>query len=147
MANRKELRENALSRYSRNFDTWLDDFKETDTYGAIVGDYEECWSKIYKELHRLFKEKVWNPMKLRNETSTKEDDQRRSLNAEQLNNYRREFDMWVYKFKKTSDYAGLVAGYNGCWSKIYNELHRIFKLSIWNPKFKNEQLNKTADTS
>ena len=86
-------------------------------------------------------------MKLRNETSTKEDDQRRSLDAEQLNNYRREFDMWVYEFKKTSDYAGLVAGYNECWSKIYDELHRIFKLNISNPKFKNEQLNKTVDTS
>ena len=86
MANRKELHENALARYSRNFDTWLYDFKETDTYAAIVADYEECWSKIYKELHRLFKEKVWNPMKLRNETSTKEDDQRLRINAEQLNN-------------------------------------------------------------
>ena len=29
-------------RYRREFDKWLKDFKETDTYANIVGDYEEC---------------------------------------------------------------------------------------------------------
>ena len=134
MANRKELREDALARYRRDFDTWLYDLKKTDTYTNIVVDYEECWSKIYKELNRLFKAKVWYPMKWKNEASTKEDDPRLKIDVAQLNNYRREFDVWVYEFKKTSDYAGLVAGYNECWSKIYDELHRIFKLNVWNFK-------------
>ena len=140
MANRKELREDALARYSRHFDDWLYDFKKTDTYTGIVADYEEDWCKIYKELHRIFKDTVWNPMKLRNETSTKEDDPRLRIDRDQLSNYRRQFDVWVYKFKKTSDYAGLVAGYRECWSKIYNELHRIFKLNFWDPE-------KNVDTS
>ena len=51
-------------RYRREFDKWLNDFKETDTYANIVNDYEECWSEIYKELHRRFKENIWNPSKL-----------------------------------------------------------------------------------
>ena len=140
MANRNELRGNALARYSSHFDGWLYDFKKTDTYTGIVADYEEDWSKIYKELHRIFKDKIWNPMKLRNETSTNEDDPRLKIDVGELNNYRRQFDVWVYEFKKTSDYAGLVAGYRECWSKIYTELHRIFKLNFWDPE-------KNVDTS
>ena len=134
MANRQELRETALTQYRREFDLWLYDFKKTDTYTNIVIDYERCWSKIYKELNRIFKDTVWNQMKLKNETSTKEDDPRLRIDASQLNNYRRQFDMWVRKFKKTSDYLGLVAGYRECWSKINTELHRIFKLNIWDPE-------------
>ena len=134
MANRKELRETALTRYSREFDLWLHDFKKTDTYTNIVIDYERCWSKIYKELNRIFKDTVWNQMKLKNETATKEDDPRLKIDASQLNNYRRQFDVWVRKFKKTSDYAGLVAGYRECWSKIHSALHQIFKLNIWDPE-------------
>ena len=141
MANKKELREDALTQYRRDFDIWLYDLKKTDTYTNIVIDYERCWSKIYKELNRIFKENVWYPMKLKNEASTKEDDPRLKIDVGELNNYRREFDVWVYEFKKSSDYAGLVAGYNECWSKIYSALHRIFKLNVWNFK------NKTADTS
>ena len=138
MANTEELHEHPLTRYARHFDTWLDDFKETDTYAAIVIDYEGCWSKIYKELNRIFKENVWNPMKLRNETSTNQDGQRRSSDNEQLNNYRREFDKWLDEFKKTGVYAGMVAGYNECWSKIYKELHRVFKMNVWYPKFNSQ---------
>ena len=73
-------------------------------------------------------------MKLKNETSTKEDDPRLKIDASQLNNYRRQFDVWVRKFKKTSDYFGLVAGYRECWSKIHSALHQIFKLNIWDPE-------------
>ena len=61
MADREELQGSDLARYCRDFATWLYDFIETDTYAAIVGDYEECSSEIYKELNRIFKEKVWNP--------------------------------------------------------------------------------------
>ena len=138
MADREELRESALTRYSRDFDTWLYDFKETDTYAAIVADYEECWREIYKELNRIFKEKVWNPMKLtnKNEVSTNQHHQRRSSDNEQLNNYRREFDKWLNDFKKTDTYGDIVDGYEECWSEIYKELHRIFKENVWYPKFR-----------
>ena len=138
MADREELRESALTRYSRDFDTWLYDFKETDTYAAIVADYEECWREIYKELDRIFKEKVWNPMKLtnKNEVSTNQHHQRRSSDNEQLNNYRREFDKWLNDFKKTDAYGDIVDGYEECWSEIYKELHRIFKENVWYPKFR-----------
>ena len=138
MANTEELHEHAFTRYNRDFDTWLYDFKETDTYAVIVADYEGRWSEIYKELNRIFKENVWNPMKLRNknEASTNQHHQRRSSDNEQLDNYRREFDKWLNDFKKTSVYGGIVAGYKECWSKIYKELHRIFKVNVWNPKFR-----------
>ena len=136
MANTEELREHAFTRYNRDFDTWLYDFKETDTYAVIVADYEGCLSEIYKELNRIFKENVWNPMKLRNKNETSTNHQRRSSDNEQLNNYRREFDKWLNDFKKTSVYGGIVAGYEECWSKIYKELHRIFKVNVWNPKFR-----------
>ena len=53
-------------RYRREFVTWLNDFKKTDTYTDIVDGYEKCWSEIYKELHRRFKENIWNPSKLAN---------------------------------------------------------------------------------
>ena len=105
----------------------------------MVTDYERCWSKLYKELNRIFKDTVWNPMKLRNETSTKEtstneDDPRLRIDASQLNNYRRQFDVWVRKFKKTCDYADLMAFYRGRYSKLNTELHRIFKLNFWDPE-------------
>ena len=132
MANRNEPREDALARYRRHFDDWLYDFNKTDTYTCIVTDHEEDWSKIYKELHRIFKDTVWNPMKLR--TSTEEDDPRLKIDPCQVNNYRRQFTVWARKFKKTSDYFGLVAGYHECWSKINTELHRIFKLNHWDPE-------------
>ena len=121
MAN-KEQGENALTQYRRQFDIWLYNFKETDNYANMVADYEECWHKIYKELHLLFKQEVWYPMKY--ETWTKKDDDPR------LKNYKRQFDEWLWEFKKTSDYFGLVASYNEDWSKIYSELHRIFKMNV-----------------
>ena len=58
------LQDVTLTWYRREFDKWLNDFKETDDYAALVNDYKECWSQIYKELHQRFKETVWNPIKL-----------------------------------------------------------------------------------
>ena len=123
-----------MTRYSRHFDDWLYDFRKTDTYTNIVTDYKKDWSKIFKELHQIFKDTVWNPMKLRNEPSTKEDDPRLRIDASQLNNYRRQFDVWVRKFKKTCDYADLVTFYRGRYSILHTELHRIFKLNKWDPE-------------
>ena len=87
MANRNELRENALTEYSCHFDIWLDDLKKTHTYICLVDGYEEDWRKIYKELNRIFKETVWCRRKLKNETSTKEDDPWLRINHNQLDNY------------------------------------------------------------
>ena len=116
----------------------MDDFKKTDTYTGIVADYERCWSKIYKELNRIFKETVWNQLKLKfkKKTPIKDDDPRLRIEPDQLNNYRRQFGMWEHNFKKTSDYAGLVACYRECRSKINAELARIFKLNFWDPEKK-----------
>ena len=131
MANTEELPEHPLTRYARHFDIWLEDFKETSSYADIVIGHDGHWGKIYRELDQIFKDTVWNPMKLRNETSTNVDDQRRSSDSER--DYRREFDKWLTEFKKTSVYWGMVAGYKGCWSKIDNKLHQTFKMNVWNP--------------
>ena len=90
MAARAELRETALSRYKRDFDIWLYDFKETDAYNDIVDRYERSWSEIYKELNRIFKEKVWYPSKLsnKNEVSTNQHHQRRSSEDNQYDQWR-----------------------------------------------------------
>ena len=61
--NRKKstLQDVTLSWYREEFDKWLTDFKETNDYAALVNDYKECCER---ELHRKFKETVWNPIKL-----------------------------------------------------------------------------------
>ena len=117
MASRKEF-------YS-HFHTWLDDFEKTDTYTNIVDNYEKCWIKIFKELERIFTDTVWNQIK---------DDQRLRIDDNQKDNYKRQFDVWVREFQKTSDYLGVVTGCNEDCSKIYCALHRIFKFNVWDPE-------------
>ena len=127
MANRNEPRENALTQYRREFDIWLFDFKKTDTYTDIVANYEEDWSKIYKELHGLFKEKVWYPMKSENKTPISNDDPKlRIYDPDELKNYRRQFDEWAT--------SSVGPGYRQYDNKINTELHRIFQLTFWNPE-------------
>ena len=110
-----------------------------------MGDYEECWNEIYKELHRIFKENVWEPMNLtnKNEVSTNEYDQKRSSEKEQLNNYRREFDKWLNDFKNNyrKDFDKWLAGFKKTnvyddeeFETRYNkELHLIFRENVWEP--------------
>ena len=62
-----------LVRYNRDFAIWFNDFRNTDTYAAIVGDYKECSSEIFEKLNRFFTDTVWNQRKLKNEASTQED--------------------------------------------------------------------------
>ena len=145
MADREELRKTVLTRYKRDFDIWLNDFKLTGDYKNIVDDYEECWNEIYKELHRIFKENVWNPLNLtnKNEVSTNQYDQKRSSENEQLNNYRREFDKWLNDFKNNyrKDFDKWLAGFKKTnvyddeeFEARYNkELHQIFKETVWEP--------------
>ena len=46
--------------YRREFDVWLEDFKQGDLFQEIVEGFDHDWSLIYKELHRIFKRNVWN---------------------------------------------------------------------------------------
>ena len=116
MASRKEF-------YS-HFHTWLDDFEKTDAYTNIVGNYEKCWIKIYKELQRIFTDTVWNEMK-------KEDDRPPRIDDDQKDNYKKQFDAWLREFQKTREYLSVVTGCNEDCSKIYCALHRIFKYTVW----------------
>ena len=63
-----------LVRYNRDFAIWFDDFRNTDIYAAIVGDYTKCSSEIYEILNQIFTDTIWNERKLKNEASTKEED-------------------------------------------------------------------------
>ena len=47
------------NNYKKDFDKWLAGFKKTNAY-----DYEEFEARYNKELHRIFKENVWEPMLL-----------------------------------------------------------------------------------
>ena len=85
MADRNELRENALAEYGSHFDIWLDDLKKTHTYICLVDGYEENWVEIYKQLNRIFKETVWCQRKLKNEDE--EDDPWLRITKTQLDNY------------------------------------------------------------
>ena len=46
--------------YRREFDLWLEAFKQGDLFQEIVEGFDHDWSSIYKELHRIFKRNVWN---------------------------------------------------------------------------------------
>ena len=46
--------------YRREFDVWLEAFKQGDLFEEIVEGFDYDWSSIYKELHRIFKRDVWN---------------------------------------------------------------------------------------
>ena len=46
--------------YRREFDVWLEAFKEGDLFEEIVEGFDHDWSSIYKKLHRIFKTDVWN---------------------------------------------------------------------------------------
>ena len=48
--------------YRREFDLWLEAFKQGDLFQEIVEGFDHDWSLIYKELHRIFKRNVWNQM-------------------------------------------------------------------------------------
>ena len=74
MANTEEIHEHASTGYRREFekwlydfkinqgkefDKWLNQFKKTNAY-----DGEEFEARYNKELHRIFRESVWEPMLL-----------------------------------------------------------------------------------
>ena len=45
--------------YRREFDIWLEAFKQGDLFEEIVEGFDPI-GPIYKELHRIFKRNVWN---------------------------------------------------------------------------------------
>ena len=46
--------------YRREFDVWFEAFKQGDLFEEIVKGFDQDWSLIYKELHKIFKRNVWN---------------------------------------------------------------------------------------
>ena len=78
-----------------------------------------------------------------NETSTNQHHQRRSSDNEQLNNYRREFEKWLYDFKINhgKDFDKWLTAFKKTnayddeeFESRYNkELDRIFRESVWEP--------------
>ena len=138
MANTEELGEGGLSPYYRDFHIWLKDFEETSSYADLVNGHDRHWIKIYKELDQIFNDTVW---KLRNEAPTEEtssdedeeDDPRLRIDANQQDNYRRKFDLWVRKLKDTCDDLELF--YRSFRNmKELNKLHRFFILHHWDPE-------------
>ena len=128
MADREEIQKSDLIQHSRDFDRWLEDFTETDTYISIVTEYKKDWRKIYDELLEIFNTTVW---KLRNEDE--EDDPRLRIDASQQDNYRRQFDAWVRNLKDTCpDLELFYRSFRNI--KELNKLHRFFKLHHWDPE-------------
>ena len=51
--------DNFKNNYKKDFDKWLNKFKKTNAY-----DDEEFEARYNEELHRIFREAVWEPMLL-----------------------------------------------------------------------------------
>ena len=66
----------ALIKYRIEFDKWLGEFKTTADYAELVNHYQRSWSPIYKELHAIFKEKIWYPSKTRSREDNGDDKKR-----------------------------------------------------------------------
>ena len=131
MVDREEIQKSDLIQHSRDFDRWLEDFTETDTYISIVTEYKKDWRKIYDELE-IFNTTVW---KFRNEDE--EDDPRLRIDASQQDNYTRQFHEWLRDIKDTC--PDLKLFYDGFRNmKELNKHHRFFKLHHWNPE-KNDE--------
>ena len=129
MADREEIQKSDLIQHSRDFDQWLEDFTETDTYMSIVTEYNKDWRKIYDELLEIFNTTVW---KLRNEDEY-EDDPRLRMDANQKDNYTRQFHLWLHKIKDTcNDLKLFNRGFRNI--RELNKLHRFFMLHHWDPE-------------
>ena len=130
------------TQYARHFDMWLKDFKETSSYAGIVTGHDGHWIKIYNELHQIFKDTVWNPMELRNEAPTEEtsteedeyeDDPRLRMDADQKDNYTRQFHLWLHNLKDTCpDLKLFNRGFRNI--RELNKLNRFFMLHHWDPE-------------
>ena len=128
MADREEIQKSDLIQHSRDFDRWLEDFTETDTYISIVTEYKKDWRKIYDELLEIFNTTVW---KLKNEDE--KDDPRLGIDASQQDNYRRQFHAWLRNLKDTCpDPELFYGGFRNI--KEMNKLHRFFILHHWDPE-------------
>ena len=137
MVDREEIQKSDLIQHSRDFDRWLEDFTETDTYISIVTEYKKDWRKIYDELLEIFNTTVW---KLRNEDE--EDDPRLRIDASQQDNYRRQFHAWLRNLKDTCDDLELF--YGGFRNiKQLNKLRRFFMLHHWDPEKNVENIKNT----
>ena len=48
-----------------------------------------------------------------------------------LEEYYKEYRLWLNDFRKTDEYKKMVVDYNTDWIKIYKELGRIFEHEVW----------------
>ena len=104
--------------YYKAYRLWLNDFGKTDDYKKMVDDYKMDWIKLCKELCRIFEHTVW----LKEPDEPIEPD---------LNDYYKEYRLWLNDFRKTDEYKKMVVDYNTDWIKIYKELGRIFEHEVW----------------
>ena len=105
--------------YYKEYRLWLNDFEKTDGYKQMVDDYKMDSIKLYKELCRIFEHTVW----LKEPDEPIEPD---------LNDYYKEYHLWLKDFEKTDEYKKMVADYEMDWIKLYTEeFHRIFEHDIW----------------
>ena len=104
--------------YYKEYRLWLNDFEKTDGYKQMVDDYKMDSIKLYKELCRIFEHTVWS----------EEPDE--PIEPD-LNDYYKEFHLWVKDFEKTDEYKKMVDDYNADWIKLYKEFDRIFEHDVW----------------
>ena len=71
--------------YRREFDLWLEAFKQEDLFEEIVEGFDHDWSSIYKELHLIFKRDVWNQVL---EQRARERDRYNGISANQFGKVR-----------------------------------------------------------
>ena len=124
----EEIQKSDLVQYTRDFDRWLEDFTETDTYMDLITEYKKDWRKIYDELFDIFNTTVW---KFRNEDE--EDDPRLKIDVSQRDNYTRQFHAWLHKIKDTCPDPKLF--YDGFRNiKEINKHSRFFMKHHWDPE-------------
>ena len=104
--------------YYKEYRLWLNDFGKTDDYKKMVDDYKMDRIKLCKELCRIFEHEVW----LKEPDEPIEPD---------LNDYYKEYRLWLNDFRKTDEYKKMVVDYKMDWIKLYKELGRIFEHEVW----------------
>ena len=62
-------------------------------------------------------------------------DNRQEQREPDLEQYYKEFHLWLKDFEKTDEYKKVVADYETDWIEIYKELGRIFEYTVWLEKY------------
>ena len=64
-------------------------------------------------------------------------DNRQEQHEPDLEQYYKEFHLWLKDFEKTDEYNKVVVDYKTDWVEIYKELGRIFEYTVWLEKHGN----------